>query len=197
MSKTKRAPQAGEVATTAPNPDLLELIERLGITEDWAGMPIYELIAAAAATDDPTGFLSIHAPQPEEGEGEGRGARDEGRGARDEGRGARDEGRGARGEGREARGEGREDLTPAAARQPVALSRVVAPLADPPADPSGREIPWPRPRHVEVGALSLDEAVTLYRLREGLRAEHATLANGRFIQSNADAMRWLLQQAGG
>ena len=48
-------------------------------------------------------------------------------------------------------------------------------------------------RHVDV-RFSRPEALAVRRLREGLQLNGATLENGKSIYSNADVLRWILQQ---
>ncbi len=49
-------------------------------------------------------------------------------------------------------------------------------------------------RHVEIGRLTHDQKLALRRLQRGLDQSGARLANGKRIGSNADAVRWLLEQ---
>jgi len=51
-----------------------------------------------------------------------------------------------------------------------------------------------RPRHVEIGGLSPAQGDALYRLREGLRAQHAELPGGKPVHTNPDTIRWLLER---
>ena len=50
-------------------------------------------------------------------------------------------------------------------------------------------------RHVDV-QLSHDHAVVLRRIYEGLHSQARTLANGRFVQTNVDVVRYMLEQVG-
>jgi len=49
-------------------------------------------------------------------------------------------------------------------------------------------------RHVEVGALSNDQAIALRHVFEGLQNRKHQLKNGRFVQASADAIRFLLEE---
>ena len=66
---------------------------------------------------------------------------------------------------------------------------ITLPLAEPPE--SGYTT-----RHVDV-QLSMEQAVNLRRLREGLHAQATKLKDGRYVQSTPDAVRYLLEQLGG
>ena len=50
-------------------------------------------------------------------------------------------------------------------------------------------------RHVEVGNMTSDQAIGLYRLLHGLRAENATLANGKPVFQRVDVVRWIFERA--
>ena len=50
-------------------------------------------------------------------------------------------------------------------------------------------------RHVQV-RLREEESVMLWRLRKGLQMRHAQLPQGWHVESNADALRWLLARLG-
>jgi len=51
--------------------------------------------------------------------------------------------------------------------------------------------------HVEVRRLDVPQRTALRRLRNGLNAAGARLANTKFVESPADAVRWLLEQIAG
>lgn len=77
---------------------------------------------------------------------------------------------------------------------PVEPAVALAAIAD---VPLGRLDPAAyRSRHVEVGHMTPDQATALKRLAIGLDQQGARLANGKHIDSNADAVRWLLEQLG-
>jgi hypothetical protein len=64
------------------------------------------------------------------------------------------------------------------------------------------EVPFaaPKPeaytsRHVEVGALSHEQATALQHIQNGLIERHVQLKSGRYVQGAADAVRYLLEQA--
>lgn len=50
-------------------------------------------------------------------------------------------------------------------------------------------------RHLDLGALSTEQALALRSLFDGLLAARAQLKNGRFVAASADAVRYLLEQA--
>jgi hypothetical protein len=50
--------------------------------------------------------------------------------------------------------------------------------------------------HVEVGGLNVPQRETLKRLFHGLDHAGARLANGKRVGSNADTIRWILEQIG-
>ena len=49
-------------------------------------------------------------------------------------------------------------------------------------------------RHVEVNALSHEQALAMRRLFDGLQESVARLKSGKVITHPADAVRWLLEQ---
>jgi hypothetical protein len=49
------------------------------------------------------------------------------------------------------------------------------------------------PTHVDVH-LSVTQAAALRRVFDGLQARAVRLENGRFVQTGADAVRWILEQ---
>lgn len=51
-----------------------------------------------------------------------------------------------------------------------------------------------KPRYVEIGNLNEAQSSALSRLRMGLLRAGATLASGRIVATNADAMRYMLEQ---
>lgn len=77
---------------------------------------------------------------------------------------------------------------PAALPDPIDV-QIAIPLADAP--PTGY-----RSRHIEV-QLKGDEPETMRRFFEGLDRRGERLPDGRRVQSNADAIRWLLGKIGG
>jgi len=51
-------------------------------------------------------------------------------------------------------------------------------------------------RHVEAGKLTFQQRVSLRGLLQGLDQAGARLASGKRVGTNADVVRWLLEQAG-
>ena len=50
------------------------------------------------------------------------------------------------------------------------------------------------PRAFEIGSLSQLQSEAMASLREALNASHCQLLNGKHVDTNADAMRWLLER---
>lgn len=88
------------------------------------------------------------------------------------------------------------EYSPAASDEPVPtpvtcpITELVCTLRLPMVDPAGKYIS----RHAEVNALSDEQAATFKALVLGLEASGAQLENGRYVHSNADGLRWLLEQ---
>lgn len=82
-----------------------------------------------------------------------------------------------------------------AVRPVIKTVRVKLPLLDL-ASAGGEEDRAYRSRHVEA-RLDGAQAETMKRLFRGLDQVGARLANGRRVGSNADAVRWVLEQVGG
>ncbi len=88
---------------------------------------------------------------------------------------------------------GGRERKPAPAPTPVTYDEEARTLTLPVAVNPSRKISTPR--HVDVGRLTADQGSSLAGIREGLRATHETLANDRPVVTNADAVRWVLEQA--
>lgn len=63
--------------------------------------------------------------------------------------------------------------------------------------PLGEEPPAVPARKIEVSLRSpsdANSAATITRLRDGLQKHHAQLGCGRHVETNSDAVRWLLER---
>lgn len=84
--------------------------------------------------------------------------------------------------------------------EPATISVAIeVPLGDPPdgyeADNAERGQVRIEERRKFVGLnLPADDAVFFLRMRNGLREQHAQLADGSHIDSSADVLRWFVQQ---
>ena len=82
------------------------------------------------------------------------------------------------------------EMVPASAADPLQLPMTV-PLADTGGDSNARES---RRLHHANCQLSRDQSIALLGLYEGLVYERATLASGRPVVHQVDALRWFLEQ---
>lgn len=95
--------------------------------------------------------------------------------------------------------------TKAKAESQVAEVVLELPIGEPPLDGyeerqagAGKISLAPRRSRLHVQAqLGHDAAVTLIRIRNGLRQQHATLNDGRPVWTNVDAFRWIVEQVAG
>lgn len=49
------------------------------------------------------------------------------------------------------------------------------------------------PRHIDLGALTKQQAENLKRVRDGLESSSARLANGRLVRGATDSVRYILE----
>jgi hypothetical protein len=182
-------------------------VQRLGITVESAGKPIEELLQEAREADDPLGYLAIHAPsgdqaehsQPSDPHGESPLAA--GLAAAAEGQAAREEINrtfvigGSTGDGQQptpstACEEESEPIGDVPAPLPANVRRSVSieiPISGVTTD--GMYISC----HLDM-RLSRRQAETLRRIEFALQENDAKQQNGRGINSQADAVRWLLDR---
>lgn len=85
----------------------------------------------------------------------------------------------------------------------VAEVMLELPIGDPPNEgyedkqaASGKINLAPRRSRLHVQAqLGHEAAITLIRIRNGLRDMHATLVDGRPVWTNVDVLRWMMEKA--
>lgn len=51
-----------------------------------------------------------------------------------------------------------------------------------------------KPRHVDLGEMTADQATALQKVKSGLESAGATLKNGRKVRGSTDALRFILEK---